>query len=60
MGFSDARGKDIAIIRIRYIAGFEDALFIPHAFVKKTQKTSRRDLELVRERLGLIMKERRS
>ena len=46
--------------RILYIAGFEDALFILHAFVKKTQKTSRRDLELAKERFGLIMKERRS
>lgn len=46
--------------RILYVAGFEDALFILHAFVKKTQKTSRRDLELAKERLALIMKERRS
>lgn len=46
--------------RILYIAGFEDALYILHAFVKKTQKTSRRDLELAKERFGLVMKERRS
>ena len=46
--------------RILYVAGFEDALFILHAFVKKTQKTSRRDLELAKERFGLIMKERQS
>ncbi len=46
--------------RILYIAGFGDALFILHAFVKKTQKTSRRDLELAKERFGLILKERRS
>ena len=46
--------------RILYIAGFEDALFILHAFVKETQKTSRRDHELAKERFGLIMKERRS
>ena len=46
--------------RILYVAGVEDALFILHAFVKKTQKTSRRDLELAKERFGLVMKERRS
>lgn len=46
--------------RILYVAGSEDAIFILHAFVKKTQKTSRRDLELAKERLALIMKERRS
>ena len=46
--------------RILYIAGFEDVLFILHAFVKKTQRTSRRDIELARERFGLIMRERQS
>ena len=46
--------------RILYVAGFEDALFILHAFVKKTQKASRRDLELAKERFVLIIKERRS
>ena len=46
--------------RILYIAGFGDALFILHAFVKKTQKTSRRDIELAKERFGLIMKEKQS
>ena len=46
--------------RILYVAGFEEALFILHAFVKKTQKTSRRDIELAKERFGLIMKEKQS
>ena len=41
--------------RILYIAGFEDAFFILHAFVKKTQKTSRRDLDLAKKRFDLIM-----
>ena len=35
--------------RILYVAGFEDALFILHTFVKNTQKTSQRDIELTEE-----------
>jgi phage-related protein len=46
--------------RILYVAGLEDALFVLHAFVKKAQKSSRRDIELAKERFGLIMKEIRS
>ena len=46
--------------RVLYVTGFEDALFVLHAFVKKTQKTSRRDIELAKERFCLIMKETRS
>ena len=42
--------------RIIYVAQFEEALYILHSFVKKTQKTSQRDLELARERLNQVLK----
>ncbi len=45
--------------RIIYVAQFEEALYILHSFVKKTQRTSQRDLELARERLNQVLKERR-
>ncbi len=45
--------------RIIYVAQFEEALYILHSFVKKTQKTSQRDLELARERLNEVLKGRR-
>lgn len=46
--------------RILYVAGFEEALFVLHAFAKKTQKTPKRDLDLARERFELVVKGRRS
>jgi len=46
--------------RIIYVAQLEEALYILHSFVKKTQKTPQRDLELARERLNLVLKEGRA
>ena len=45
--------------RIIYVAQFEEALYVLHSFVKKTQKTPQKDLELARERFNQILKERR-
>ena len=36
--------------RVIYVARFEDAVYVLHAFQKKTRKTSHADLELARER----------
>lgn len=36
--------------RVLYVAQFADAVYVLHAFQKKTQKTSRQDLELARRR----------
>ncbi len=36
--------------RAIYVAGFENAVYVLHAFQKKTRKTSRTDLELARKR----------
>lgn len=36
--------------RLIYVARFEDAVYVLHAFQKKTQKTSKGDLELARQR----------
>jgi phage-related protein len=36
--------------RIIYIAKLEDAIYVLHAFEKKSQKTSQTDLELARKR----------
>jgi phage-related protein len=37
--------------RVFYVAKFSDAAFVLHAFEKKTQKTTKRDLDLGKERL---------
>ena len=36
--------------RIFYVARFEEAVYVLHAFQKKTQKTSKRDIELGKKR----------
>lgn len=36
--------------RVIYVAKFEDAIYVLHCFEKKSQKTSRRDLELATSR----------
>jgi phage-related protein len=40
--------------RIIYVFRFADAVYVLHAFQKKTQKTRASDLELAKERLGSI------
>lgn len=34
--------------RVMYVAKFDDAVYVLHAFQKKTQKTSRRDIEIAK------------
>jgi phage-related protein len=40
--------------RVIYVAKFEEAIYLLHAFQKKTPKTSRVDLEVARRRYRLI------
>ena len=50
-GACEIRVKDQAgAFRVIYVARFEDAVYVLHAFQKKSRKTSRSDLELARHR----------
>ena len=40
--------------RIIYIAKFSESIYVLHAFRKKTQRTSRQDIDLARNRLRQI------
>lgn len=40
--------------RVVYIAKFSDAVYVLHAFQKKTQKTRQEDIELARRRYAQI------
>jgi phage-related protein len=40
--------------RVIYVAKIRDAVYVLHAFQKKTQKTSQRDIELARKRYKQI------
>ena len=40
--------------RVIYVAKFDDAVYVLHAFRKKTQKTRKQDIEIARRRLKEI------
>ena len=43
--------------RVVYVARFDDAVYVLHCFQKKTQQTTKRDIELAQKRLKALMKE---
>lgn len=40
--------------RVVYVAKFEEAVYVLHAFQKKTQKTRKQDIEITKRRIRLI------
>jgi phage-related protein len=54
-GVREIRVRDeTGAFRVIYIANRGDAIYVLHAFQKKTQKTAQRDLDLARLRLKQI------
>ena len=59
-GVYEIRIRDNAgAFRVIYIAAFPEALYVLHAFRKKTQKTSKADLEPAHTRLKELMRSRK-
>ena len=60
----DNLGSGVKEIRIRfeksyrviYVAKFNEAVFVLHAFVKKSQKTSKKDIDLCTDRYKALIK----
>ena len=50
---------DAVIYRVIYTARFVDAVFVLHAFQKKTQRTSQRDIEIAKARFSEMTMDRR-
>ena len=46
--------------RVFYVATFAEAVYVLHAFEKRTRKTPKRDLELARNRLHALVNRRRT
>jgi phage-related protein len=44
--------------RVLYVAKFSEAVYVLHAFVKKTQKTSKKDIALGADRYKALIKSR--
>lgn len=57
-GVKEIRIRDAAgAFRVVYVAKFTDAVFVLHCFQKKTQKTSKADLDLAAKRYRDLLKE---
>ncbi len=58
-GVREIRIRDAAgAFRIIYVVKFADAVYVLHCFQKKTQKTSKTDLDLAAKRYRDLMRER--
>jgi phage-related protein len=59
VGAYEIRVRDEAsTFRVIYVATFENAVYVLHAFQKKTRKTPHADIELAARRYKLIGEER--
>ena len=58
-GVVEIRVRDAdGAFRLFYVAKFAEAVYVLHAFQKKTQKTSALDLELARSRYAAVRRQR--
>jgi phage-related protein len=57
-GVEEIRIRTDNIYRIFYVARFEEAVYVLHVFQKKTQKTSRSDIELGQQRYKQLLQQR--
>ncbi len=59
-GAVEIRIKDAAgIYRVIYVARFEEAIYVLHAFQKKTRKTRKADIELAKARYKALAEQRK-
>jgi phage-related protein len=59
-GAGEIRLKDeCGIYRVIYVAKFEEAVYVLHAFEKKTQKTRKADIDLAKARYKALVRERK-
>jgi len=59
-GVREIRIQDEGQYRVIYVATFEDKVYVLHAFQKKSQKTSKQDLEAAKRGLKEISERQRS
>ena len=57
-GVQEIRIRTTDAYRIFYIAKFDEAIYILHAFQEKTQKTARTNIELGQQRYKQLLRER--
>jgi phage-related protein len=45
--------------RVLYVAKFEEAIYVLHSFLKKTQQTAKRDIQMAKKRYAEVLEMRR-
>lgn len=59
-GVREIRIQTGRAFRVLYVAKFGEAIYVLHAFEKKSQRTAKRDLDLAQQRLAEVLRRRRS
>jgi phage-related protein len=59
-GVTEIRLHGESEYRVFYVARFEEAVYVLHCFVKKTQATRKTDLDLARHRYKTLLEMRKS
>ena len=59
LGVREIRVRTDLEHRVIYLAKFNEAVYVLHAFQKRSQRTPKPDLDLARQRLRELLKQRR-
>jgi len=59
LGASEIRVRTGDAYRVIYVAKFAEAVYVLHAFQKKSRKTAQADIDLARRRFRSLIEERR-
>jgi len=59
LGVREIRVRLEGSFRVIYLAKFSEAVYVLHAFEKKTQQTAKRDIDLARNRFRTLIAERK-
>ena len=59
IGANELRVRVDGAFRVIYVAKLPEAIYVLHAFQKKSRRTNRLDIELARTRLATLMNQRR-
>jgi phage-related protein len=59
LGVNELRVRIGGAYRVIYTANFVEAIYVLHAFQKKSRKTARTDIDLARRRFRALINERR-
>lgn len=59
IGVNELRVRKGGAFRVIYLAKFQEAVYVLHAFEKKSRKTDKSDVELARERFRSLVQQRK-